>query len=199
MLLLQLLDFHAGVAGDTVLKFLNDKGLRERAGRVEIVNTDGQLERVYFRLPKHSLYLTQQSKDQLLWGVDRDTPGEQIQQFLDAVHGLRLEMRHEQWLSETRMLRLLIKVRPRTAYRDSLLSTHCLLLTTYYLLLTTHYLLLTTHYSPLATRHPPLTTHYSLLSLLITHYSLLTTHYSLLTTYHLPLTTYRPFRCRPSS
>jgi len=47
--------------------------------RCEIVTASGALERVYFRIPSFCQTLTRESKDELLWGVDRDTPGRQIQ------------------------------------------------------------------------------------------------------------------------
>ena len=110
MLIWQLLDFHAGAQGQETMRFLGIKALREQAARVEIVNGDGALERIYFQLPRHCAYLTTQSKQRLLWEVDRNTPGRQIQQFLDAVYGMQLEMQHEQRLSETRLLRWLVQV-----------------------------------------------------------------------------------------
>ena len=55
-------------------------------------------------------YLTAQSRQKLLWGVDRDTPGKQIQQFLLAVEGLRLEMHHEMRLSETWPMHYLLRL-----------------------------------------------------------------------------------------
>ena len=50
--------------------------------RVEIKNGLGQLERVYFRFPAFCLLLTEESKQEILWGVDRNTPGKQIQELL---------------------------------------------------------------------------------------------------------------------
>ena len=43
-----------------------DKG----TGRIEI-NHDGQLERVFFRVPEICAHLTERTKQALLWSVDR--------------------------------------------------------------------------------------------------------------------------------
>ena len=58
--------------------------LHTLVARVEIVNASNELERVYFRVPAYCLLLSDESKQRLLWGVDRDTPGKQIQEFLAA-------------------------------------------------------------------------------------------------------------------
>ena len=40
---------------------------------IEIVNSAGQMERMYFRYPDFCLQLSRDAKDKLLWGVDRES------------------------------------------------------------------------------------------------------------------------------
>ena len=49
---------------------------------VEIVNSIGELERVYFRHPLFCLLPSHSSRERILWMVDRETPGKQVQEFL---------------------------------------------------------------------------------------------------------------------
>ena len=46
------------------------------------LSSHARLERVYFRIPSHVLLLSAKTKDDLLWGVDRQTPGVAVQEFL---------------------------------------------------------------------------------------------------------------------
>ena len=66
--------------------------------RVEIVNSDGELERVYFHYPEMCELLTQESRHDVLWGVDRETPGKALIEFFYKADSLHLEMKHQQWL-----------------------------------------------------------------------------------------------------
>eukprot|EP00966_Prymnesium_polylepis_P255399 5900809-Prymnesium_polylepis.1 len=50
----------------------------ESVARVEIVNANGELERIFFRFPTFCRMLSEEAKQKLLWGVDRDTPGAQL-------------------------------------------------------------------------------------------------------------------------
>lgn len=112
VLLWQLLDpsVHGKPVGNKLAySFLQEGHFRDLAARVEIVNKEGSLERIYFHLPNKCLKLSDQSKHQLLWGVDRDTPGRQIQQFLLAVDDLQLEMTHAVKLGEMRLYGLLAR------------------------------------------------------------------------------------------
>jgi len=68
-------------------------------GRCEIVGASGKLERVYFRVPEFCNSLTRESKDELLWNVDRETPGRQIQELFARSQDLEFEMRHQHSLS----------------------------------------------------------------------------------------------------
>ena len=68
--------------------------------RVEIVNANGELERVYFRFPAFCLLLTEESKQEILWGVDRETPGKQIQELLGKSGEMHREMEHQQNLDD---------------------------------------------------------------------------------------------------
>ena len=75
--------------------------------RVELINASGRIEYAYFRFPAFCLLLTEESKQRLLWSVDRSTPGRQIQDFFDHAQDLHLEMRHQERLNESRAWRLL--------------------------------------------------------------------------------------------
>ena len=64
--------------------------LNAYSARVEIVNGAGELERVYFRCPYMCELLTLESRHDLLWGVDRETPGKAVIEFFYAADGLHL-------------------------------------------------------------------------------------------------------------
>ena len=69
----------------------------------------GELERVYFRFPDYCNLLSEESKQSLLWGVDRDTPGKQIQEFLKEAEPLRMEMLRERDLHDLKAWRLMME------------------------------------------------------------------------------------------
>ena len=71
---------------------------------VEICLDDESIQRVYFRTPACVPLLTRKAKDELLWGVDRNTPGVALQEFLQAVPGLHIEMQWQERLSRIRAL-----------------------------------------------------------------------------------------------
>ena len=80
---------------------LDDEGMGEAltfygrlVGSAEIVNASGALERVFFRFPELCLSLTDARKLQLEWAVDRQTPGAQLLQFIEAADELHAEMKH---------------------------------------------------------------------------------------------------------
>ena len=56
--------------------------LDETVGAVEIVNALGELERVTFRYPPSCKLLSRAARDRILWGVDRETPGRQLVDFV---------------------------------------------------------------------------------------------------------------------
>ena len=41
---------------------------------------------MYFRFPSFCKLLSRSSKDKILWGVDRETPGKQVQEFVYITH-----------------------------------------------------------------------------------------------------------------
>ena len=75
--------------------------------RVEIVNSSNELERVYFRYPRFCLLLTEESRQNILWSVDRDTPGKQVQEFFLACDELHREMKHQEELQSLGVWRIL--------------------------------------------------------------------------------------------
>ena len=81
---------------------------QQNAGRVEIVNAEGVLERVYFRKPSKVALLPKKSKDRVLWSVDRETAGVGLQEFVAESKGLWLEMVWQEALSSVRLLQKLV-------------------------------------------------------------------------------------------
>jgi len=75
---------------------------------VEIVNSQGELERVQFRFPTFCAYLSDDSKQKLLWGVDRDTPGAALYEFFSETVLLHAEMKHLEQLQSLRVWRVLM-------------------------------------------------------------------------------------------
>ena len=72
---------------------------------VEIVNSDGDLERVQFRFPTFCKYLSEDSKQKLLWNVDRDTPGQAVQEFMMQVSHLHVEVQWQEIAGRSRLWR----------------------------------------------------------------------------------------------
>ena len=90
---------------------------------VEIMNEEGQLERVVFPFPEFCHFLTAESKRNLVEGVDRDTPGRQLFDFIERSEELHAEMKYLHWLEQSMLWRRLRPCPP------SLPSKRCLLLT----------------------------------------------------------------------
>ena len=61
--------------------------LQPHVARCEIVNGSGELEQIYFRFPEYCLLLPKGTRQNLLWEVDRETPGKQIKDFFENVGG----------------------------------------------------------------------------------------------------------------
>lgn len=87
----------------------DSRGMGRYICRCEIVNAAGKLERVYFRMPDYCLLLTDESKQALLWGVDRETPGKQIQELFERADELMREMMHQQRLSKSGVWQLVMR------------------------------------------------------------------------------------------
>eukprot|EP00299_Pterocystis_sp_00344_P020311 c9964_g1_i1.p1 GENE.c9964_g1_i1~~c9964_g1_i1.p1 ORF type:complete len:1731 (-),score=431.55 c9964_g1_i1:75-5267(-) len=69
----------------------------KETGRIEI-NHDGDLERVFFRIPSICHNLTERSKYFVLWQVDRSSPGKKVEDFVRYADDLEAEMRHQETL-----------------------------------------------------------------------------------------------------
>lgn len=67
---------------------------------VEIVNQSGDLERVFFRFPQFCLLLTDEQKHALEWKMDRETPGAQLVEFIEAADELHFVMKYESKLEK---------------------------------------------------------------------------------------------------
>jgi len=60
------------------------------------INQKGQLQRVVFRIPEVCRYLSLSSKEELMRGVDRSTPGTKLTGVLDSLRDLYYEMMQQQ-------------------------------------------------------------------------------------------------------
>jgi hypothetical protein len=78
-------------------------------GRVEICNAQGLLERVYFRKPMH-YHLPAETKQAIVWGVDRDTPGMAEQQFLMKVPDIHLEVMWREVARSSRVWTMIMRI-----------------------------------------------------------------------------------------
>jgi len=68
------------------------------AGSIEI-KWDDKLERVYFPIPPICQYLTEASRQRVLWGVNRESPGEKMMDFFTFTEELKAEMMHLEKMS----------------------------------------------------------------------------------------------------
>ena len=73
-------------------------------GRIEI-SRDSNLERVYFRIPEICLNLSEATKKQVLWTVDRDTPAARISSFFSMADDVLFEMKYSDLHFSERVLR----------------------------------------------------------------------------------------------
>eukprot|EP01060_Flectonema_neradi_P030314 TRINITY_DN4372_c6_g1_i1.p1 TRINITY_DN4372_c6_g1~~TRINITY_DN4372_c6_g1_i1.p1 ORF type:complete len:2743 (+),score=487.11 TRINITY_DN4372_c6_g1_i1:100-8328(+) len=73
-------------------------------GRIEI-SRDANLERVYFRIPEICLNLSETTKKQVLWTVDRDTPAARISSFFSMADDVLFEMKYGDLHFSERVLR----------------------------------------------------------------------------------------------
>ena len=151
ILLRHLLDFEAqdhsqhadqGVAGVRVIDVFQEPSFQEAkefynelVGSCEIFNQSGELERVFFRFPKLCLSLSHKRKHDLEWKVDRETPGAQLIQFIEASEELHLEMVHENALEQWWLWRFAKRrytIATNSIFALSLLANLCLIVRSQY-------------------------------------------------------------------
>jgi hypothetical protein len=92
---------------------------------VEILNSQGELERVQFRFPECCQYLNEDSKEAFVLGVDRETPGAQLQEFYEKMEDFQSEMVHLERLEKFRAWRILMTYKPiatRTIFSLALIT-----------------------------------------------------------------------------
>ena len=77
-------------------------------GRVELCTESAELERIYFRVPEHFL-LAPRTKDAVLWGVDRETPGQAVQEFLLMTPDLHVEVMWQAVVGQNMIWKLVVK------------------------------------------------------------------------------------------
>jgi len=77
------------------------KGL---TARIEIMKR-GKLERVHFTIPPVCAYLTEKTRDDVVWGVPRTDPATKVQSFQDMKDVLINEMIYHEKLNEAPLLR----------------------------------------------------------------------------------------------
>jgi len=88
-------------AGRAALEFF-----QKNAGCIEI-NWSGKIERVYFPIPPICAYLTEASRQKVLWGVDREMAGEKMMGFYMFTEELQAEMLHLEKMSRFNWISLL--------------------------------------------------------------------------------------------
>merc|ERR1711943_56929 len=75
----------------------------KNAGSIEI-KWDTKLERVYFPIPPICTYLTEASRQKVLWGVNRESPGEKMMGFFTYTEELQAEMVHLEKMSQVQAI-----------------------------------------------------------------------------------------------
>ena len=83
---------------------------------VELLMPDGELERVYFRIPEVCPMLTKMSRVELHNMIDRKTPGKRTIEFVESFDGLYLDMKNQQWLGSFRLWQAIKKPRQLFGY-----------------------------------------------------------------------------------
>ena len=77
-------------------------------GRIELSKESGELERVYFRVPHHFL-IAPRTKDKILWGVDRETPGMAVQEYLLMAPDLHVEVMWQEIVGNYTLWKLIVR------------------------------------------------------------------------------------------
>eukprot|EP00004_Rigifila_ramosa_P007532 TRINITY_DN1851_c0_g1_i3.p1 TRINITY_DN1851_c0_g1~~TRINITY_DN1851_c0_g1_i3.p1 ORF type:complete len:2531 (+),score=660.03 TRINITY_DN1851_c0_g1_i3:1073-7594(+) len=95
---------------DTLSAIPKINQLAQRVARIEILR-DGKLEAVYFPIPESSQFLSEQSKNDLLWNVERDSPTEKIADFFSRANDLMFEIEHHTAMSKHKLFSVLIRHR----------------------------------------------------------------------------------------
>ncbi|KAL1529829.1 hypothetical protein AB1Y20_000761 [Prymnesium parvum] len=101
MLLQHIEEYEEGGLDKDIWGKLSDEAIQyynRQHGRVEIVNQLGLLERVHFWIPDFCLLLSDESKQELLYTVDRQTPGRQITEFFLKRDEFYHDLKHQGWL-----------------------------------------------------------------------------------------------------
>jgi len=62
---------------------------------IEIINKDGGLERIYFRVPDMCENLKKETKEQLLLSLNRDSPTSKVEDFLEKSESLSFQIEHQ--------------------------------------------------------------------------------------------------------
>jgi len=75
----------------------------QNAGCIEI-NWQDKLERVYYPIPPICAYLTEASRQKVLWGVSRESPGEKMMDFYTFTEELQAEMQHLEKMSQFKLI-----------------------------------------------------------------------------------------------
>jgi len=78
----------------------------QNAGCIEI-KWEENLERIYFPIPPICTYLTEASRQNVLWTVNRESPGEKMMDFFIFTDELKAEMEHLERMSSYRIISFL--------------------------------------------------------------------------------------------
>jgi len=79
---------------------------RRNAGCIEI-KWEEKLERIYYPIPPICSYLTEASRQRVLWAVNRESPGEKMMDFFTITDDLQAEMIHLEKMSRFKFLAML--------------------------------------------------------------------------------------------
>lgn len=85
-------------------------------GAIEILNVEGSIEKVFFRVPEICRNLTDEAKENLMKTVSRDSPTEKIEDFVERSTVLNYEIQHQTKIKNTPVLRQIIAVSNISGY-----------------------------------------------------------------------------------
>jgi len=80
-----------------------------KTGHIEIAH-DGDIERIFFPIPRICANLTERSRQEVLWTVDRSSPGKKVEHFLEFADQLEEEMHHHEHLQSSKFFNFMSRI-----------------------------------------------------------------------------------------